>query len=106
MLSEWEDLAWFWVFQIALVCVDCELVIQTEHFGLTQEHLGLFLLLKFSELEDAAKALNLNVFGRGRWRVLINFRGKCAILFLSELAISPLLSDARHLGFLLGFQVF
>ena len=103
--SDREELAGFRVFDITLVGVHCEFVIQTKDFSLTKQYLGLFFLLQFSELKHAAKTFDFNVVSGCWWCVSYDFWSKCAILFICKLFISSLLSYASHLGFLLGFEV-
>ena len=103
--SDWEELAGFRVFDITLVGVNCEFVIQTKDFSLTKQYLGLFFLLKFSELEHAAKTFDFYVISRCWWGIFHDFWSKCAILLICKLFISSLLSDTCHFGFLLGFEI-
>ena len=44
-LTDWEEITRLWVLKVALLGIDCKLVIQTKDFSLSKHDLCLFLFL-------------------------------------------------------------
>ena len=108
-LSRWlldgEQVTWFGVFDQALVCVDGKFMVETKYFCLAEHDFSFFLLLKFTKLQDSAKALYLDFFVRNCRSTSIDLWREGAVLLLSELSVSPLLSNLGHPGLLLSFKI-